>query len=134
VTLNNGQREWASLSNVDLRNEKVTSHFMTLSIIRDGKWFHLARYFDVDYTRRGSSVLSAFLGFPVQQIFPVRYDIGPYVIGARIPTVGLILEEPEAQSARALDAVCSVPGLRSARLLPLRRFAGLSLGFGHDLG
>ncbi len=94
VTLSNGQRQWADLSNIDLHNEKATSHFLTLSITKNGKWFHLARYFDADYARRGPSALSAFLELPVQEIFPISYDISPFVRQAVIPTSGVIPAEP----------------------------------------
>ena len=94
VILNNGQKQWADLSNIDLRNEKATSQFLVLSVTRRGKWFTLARYFDVDYAERGPLALSNFLDLPIHNVFPIRYDISPYVIRAGIPTTGLILEVP----------------------------------------
>jgi hypothetical protein len=95
VTLSNGQKCWAELSNIELRNAKATSHFLVLSVVRGPKRFHLARYFDVDYLKRGPVALSQFLGLPVQEVFPIAYDIGPYVTGATIPTTGLIREQPD---------------------------------------
>jgi hypothetical protein len=94
VTLSNGQRHWAELSNIDLHHERANSHFLTLSIAKHGKWFHLARYFDADYAHHGPSALSAFLDLPVGEIFPISYDIAPYVVGAKIPTRGVIMETP----------------------------------------
>ncbi len=97
VTLAKGQKQWATLSNIDLHNEKATSHFLTLSLTREGNWFHLGRYFDVDYAQRGPRALSAFLQLPVQEVFPIAYDIGPFVVGATIPTAGVIAQEPVAR-------------------------------------
>src|SRR5437016_2287797 len=49
VALGDGQKQWATLSNIHLKNQSATSQFLTLAITKNGKWFHLARYFDVDY-------------------------------------------------------------------------------------
>jgi len=94
VTLSNGQQQWASLSNISLANSTATEHFLTVSVLRASKWFHLARYFDVDYHQRGPLALAAFLDLQVAEVFPIRYDIGPFVVGARISTSGMIPKEP----------------------------------------
>src|SRR5947209_7640784 len=49
VRLRNGKTCWAILGNIDLSNGRSTEHFLTLSIERNGQWFDLARYHDVDY-------------------------------------------------------------------------------------
>jgi hypothetical protein len=97
VILSNGHKQWGNLSNIDLHNEKATSHFLTFSVTREKKWFHLARYFDVDYAQRGPRALSAFLQLPVEDIFPIAYDIGRFVTGSTIPTAGLISQEPQTR-------------------------------------
>lgn len=97
VTLNNGQGRWAALSNIDLHNETSTSQFLTLSVMRGDKWFFLARYFDVDYGQRGPIALAAFLGLPLREVFPISYEITRFVVGATIPTAGLIREVPLAR-------------------------------------
>jgi len=75
VRLKNGTTRWAVLSNIALTNPKKTKHFLAVWIENHGKWFELARYFDVDYKRRGPQQLAAFLGLSVEEIFPMSYDI-----------------------------------------------------------
>lgn len=94
VSLNNGLQVWAQLSNIDLKNQKATSQFLLLNIQAAGRWFCLARYFDVDYVRRGPTALAQFLGMPVEEVFPISYDIAPFVVGAQIMTAGQIPREP----------------------------------------
>ena len=100
VTLRNGQKCWAELSNIEMKNARATSHFLVLSIVRGQQRFNLARYFDVDHVKRGSVALSQFLGLSVHEVFPISYDIGPYVTGAAIPTSGLIKEQPDERLSR----------------------------------
>jgi hypothetical protein len=71
-----------------------------MSVFHENIWFHLARYFDVDFAQRGPAALSSFLGFPEKEIFPILYDITPYVIRAKIPTTGFISENPEVRLSR----------------------------------
>ena len=101
VSLNNGLEAWAQLSNVDLKSDKGTSQFLLLSIQRAGRWFCLARYFDVDYARRGPTALAQFLGLSVHEVFPVSYDIGRFVVGARISTAGQIPQESPLRLSQA---------------------------------
>lgn len=101
VSLNNGLQAWAQLSNIDLKNEKTTSQFLLLSVERAGKWFCLARYFDVDYARRGPTALAQFLGLSVHEVFPIAYDIGRFVVGARISTAGQIPQEAPVRLSQA---------------------------------
>ena len=62
VQLANGDRLWAIMSGVSLRDPRSTRHFLTLSIEKDGGWFHLARYFDVDYAARAPVSWLTFSG------------------------------------------------------------------------
>jgi hypothetical protein len=71
VLLASGREVWALIGNVDSTNPRLTEHFLTLSIEREGKWFHLARYHDCDYAERGPDALAQFLGVPVTDIFPI---------------------------------------------------------------
>jgi hypothetical protein len=94
VQLANGRKVWAELSNIHLHNERSTSQFLTLSVFRDSERFNLARYFDVDYSRRGPNALANFLGLHATEVFPIKYEISKYVTGATIRTSGEILAEP----------------------------------------
>ena len=54
---------------------------VTLRIHRDGAWFDLARYFDPDPVERGPEALAHFLGLPVDEVFPISFDVREYVEG-----------------------------------------------------
>jgi hypothetical protein len=101
VRFRNGQEHWATISNIDLQNQRATSQFLLLSVVEEGQWFHLARYFDADYDERGPAGLARFLKLPVQEVFPISYDFGGLVACASIRTSGLIREEPDERLSRA---------------------------------
>ena len=61
VRLASGVEAWALLSNISLDDPLVTQHFLTALIEKSGAWFGLARYFDVDYEKRGATQLATFL-------------------------------------------------------------------------
>src|SRR5262249_37701259 len=71
VVLANGRKVWALIGNVDATNPRLTTHFLTLSVERDGRWFHVARYHDFDYEERAPEKLAAFLGLAVNEVFPI---------------------------------------------------------------
>ena len=71
ITLSNGRRVRAMISNIDTTSETLTEQFMTLSVENDGNWFHLARYHDFDYTQRGPEQLAQFLGLGADDVFPI---------------------------------------------------------------
>lgn len=75
VSLANGEQRWAVLGNINLANPKRTKHFLTIWIENRGKWFEMARYFDVDYKRRGPQQMADFLALPLTAVFPITYDI-----------------------------------------------------------
>ena len=79
VQLRNGLNVWATLSNISLGSKRITDQFLCLSVERDGQWFEMARYFDVDYERRGPQQLAEFLKTPIDGIFPIDYDISRFV-------------------------------------------------------
>lgn len=62
VVLANGAAVWAIIGNVDASNPRSTEHFLTLSIEREGKWFELARYHDVDFEKRGAAAVGEVPG------------------------------------------------------------------------
>lgn len=93
--LSSGQPVWCLLSNVALQDERKTHQFLAVTIYRDdGAPFDLARYFDVDYSRRGPDALSAFLSLPVDQVFPIAYDISAWADGLPEVVTGSIRREP----------------------------------------
>jgi hypothetical protein len=76
VSLRSGCREWAGLlGNVELNDPRSSREFAIISVWRDGTWFHLARYFDVDFERRGPEQLAEHLGLRIGDVFPLRYDL-----------------------------------------------------------
>lgn len=81
VRLANGKDVWAILSNVCLDDPNEAQEFLGVSIERDGEWFYVARYFDSDYEDRGPEQLAAFLGLPVNDVFPITYDISDLAVG-----------------------------------------------------
>jgi hypothetical protein len=93
VKLNNGIFCWAILGNINLSNKLSTEHFLTLSLERNGGWFDLARYHDVDYSRRSAMQLSKFLSFSVDEVFPIKYDISAIAVGIQEVIVGEIVAE-----------------------------------------
>jgi hypothetical protein len=50
VRLANGLEVWGYFGNFDVTDPRATRHFLSLSIERNGRWFHLARYQDFDFT------------------------------------------------------------------------------------
>jgi hypothetical protein len=82
LTLANGHRLLALLGNIDLADPVTTEHFLTITVFyRSGERFDLARYHDVDYERRGPAALAAFLGLPLEAVFPIRYDVSDIASG-----------------------------------------------------
>jgi hypothetical protein len=63
VSLANGTGAWALHGNVVALSPRETLHLLTVSVERDGRWFHLARYHDFDSADRGPAALARFLGF-----------------------------------------------------------------------
>jgi hypothetical protein len=109
VRLANGTHVWGLLGNVDARNARLTEHFLTLSVFRDGRWFMLSRYHDFDYAENGPGALARFLELPVDQVFPIAYDIRAYANGDSAALVGEIREEPRERLSRAEIIAMAVP-------------------------
>ena len=101
VELADGTMVWALLGNIDTENPAFFEHFMTLSIESRGGWFHLARYHDYDYDERGPAKLSEWLNKPVEQVFPIAYDIRHVFNGESGALNGKIETEPNGKLTRA---------------------------------
>jgi len=112
VVLSCGQQVWALIANVEAGDARRTEHFLTLSVERDGRWFHLARYHDFDYELNGPQGLSRFLGRPVDDVFPISYDLRPYAEGDAAALTGEIRENPRERLSRAEIIAMAVPRLQ----------------------
>src|SRR5450756_757215 len=101
VRLANGLQVWGLFGNFDVTNPRATQHFLTLSIERGGKWFHLARYQDFDFTARGPEALARFLGLGVDDVFPITVDVRRYVQGNPAALTAIVLKEPQEKRTHA---------------------------------
>jgi hypothetical protein len=109
VELADGTMAWALLGNIDTGNPAFSKHFLTLSVESNGDWFHLARYHDYDFDERGPAKLSEWLGKPVEQVFPIAYDIRHIVKGEFVTLKGKIEKEPSEKLTRAEIIALAVP-------------------------
>ena len=100
VRLANGSLRWALLGNVEPINARMTMHFLTLSLERDGTWFHLARYHDFDYAERGPDALASFLNLPLEDIFPIVYDLRHLALGDPAVLAGAVPQTPRERLSR----------------------------------
>jgi hypothetical protein len=94
VRLANGTRVWALITNVDLNDARMNQQFLEIAVFRNTEKFWLARYHDVDYESRGPDALAAFLHLPVDDVFPIFYDLRPVVAGNPIILAGSITRQP----------------------------------------
>ena len=101
VRLANGDSVWALISNVDVKNARLSEHFLTISIERNSIWFHLPRYHDFNYGTHGPKALAEFLGLNVNEVFPISYDLTNYAIGDVAALSGKIFESPRERLTRA---------------------------------
>jgi len=91
LTLANGQTKFGVLSNVVLQDARRTAQFLLVQFMEGQEWFPLERYFDVAYDQHGPTALAEFLDLPLDQIFPLSYDISsvarglPEVVRGTIP-------------------------------------------------
>jgi hypothetical protein len=101
IRLANGSNVWALIGNVDSSNARSTQHFFSLSVFNKGRYFTMARYHDFDYDERGPQALAAFLGLPVEEVFPISYDITRFSVGELAALLGTIEKEPREKLTRA---------------------------------
>ena len=109
VRLANDAEVWALIGNVDASDPRSTQHFLTLTVFRDGRWFDLARYHDVDAHRRGPQALAEFLGLPIDQVFPISYDLSRLSKGDPAALIGTIEKEPRERLTRDQLIALAVP-------------------------
>lgn len=109
VRLANGTSCWAMLSHIDAQNPRLTRHFLSAAFHKDGKWFLLSRYHDIDYEQRGPAALAEFLNLPVDAIFPITYDIRSVATGDPAALAGAITLEPEEKLTRDQIIALAVP-------------------------
>jgi len=100
---------WGLLGNIDATSAEKTSHFLSVSVLSGGRWFHLARYHDLDRDERGPEALAAFLGLTVPQVFPLAYDISNCCIGLADVVTGTVPVEPPVRLSRAELIALAVP-------------------------
>jgi hypothetical protein len=94
VRLANGQSVWAIILYLDAKDPRKSEQFVVLRIEKDGHWFDLARYWDLDYSTNSPEALSRFLGLPIDEVFPIAYDVTNYVDGKRTALTGTVEREP----------------------------------------
>jgi hypothetical protein len=109
VKLANGMLFWAIIGNVDIANQVLTEHFLTLSIYNNHEWFNLARYHDLNYNENGPIALSKFLDMRLDDIFPISYDIRSLVVGKPPFLDGLIHKESVNKLSRDEIIALAVP-------------------------
>jgi hypothetical protein len=109
VRLANGTCVWGVLGNVDASNARLTEHFVTLSVFRNGRWFTLSRYHDFDYAENGPDALARFLSLSVEEVFPIAYDIREYAKGDPAALAGQIYKDPRERLSRAEIIGMAVP-------------------------
>lgn len=107
--LANGAFVWSLIGNVDLSNARMNDHFLTITVEKDGKWFGLARYHDFDFSERGPLALSQFLEIPIDEIFPITYDLRKLVRSESAMLRGQILKEPRERLSRSEIIAMAVP-------------------------
>lgn len=109
VTLADGTPRWALFGNIDPNDPRLTEHFLTMSLFVRNRWFHLARYHDFDARRRGPAALAASLRRPVGAVFPIAYDLRPYVRGDYPSLAGAITARPRERLSRSAIIALAVP-------------------------
>lgn len=95
VTLANGATVVASLGNVECNDAFRTSVFLAAFFHKPGEMFHFNRYHETDDDDEGPKALAKFLGYAVEEIFPVAYDISHMAVGDPHVLKGTILLHPE---------------------------------------
>ena len=111
ITLAGGETRLGLLGNVSLTEPTLNEQFLTLSVWSEtGKRFDLARYHDVDYSRRGPTEFAAFLALPLASVFPIRYDISVVALGSPTCVRGQIPFEPRSKLSRTELVTLAIHG------------------------
>jgi hypothetical protein len=69
----------------------------------------LARYHDFDYAERGPEALARFLSLPVEEVFPIAFDIRAYAHGDPHALCGSVRQELRERLSRAEIIAMAVP-------------------------
>jgi len=101
VRLANGLRVWALLGNIDAMDPRQTQHFLSISVFHGEQRFSLARYHDFDSNVRGPQAPAGFLGLPLDEVFPIFYDVSQVCAGESAALAGTIEKEPQEKLTRA---------------------------------
>ena len=109
VRLANEQVAWAMLFNVDLTDLRKTEHLVQLRIEHNGRWFRLARYWDVDAESNGPNALAELLGIPVDEVFPIHYALTGVARGLASVIKGQVPKEPRERLPRDEVITMCVP-------------------------
>ena len=94
VRLANGSQFWAMIENITTNNPQSTAHFIVLCVVKDGRRIFLGRYFDPWYDDMSPENFAKSLGMNVDDVFPISYDVQPYVEEQSPSHTGLIPKEP----------------------------------------
>jgi hypothetical protein len=100
VRLANGERLWATIQNIFPKNPHKTRHLLSLSLRHDGHWVPLDRYHDVCLRLFGPEPLAKKLGLPLNQVFPIAYDVRSCVVGDPLALRGIIEADPKDKLSR----------------------------------
>ena len=92
-----------ALGNIDERDARATEQFALLKVFHDGRSFMLARYHDIffDAASNGPEALARFLQLPIDEVFPISFDLRALVLGAPAALVGAIHKEPRERLTRS---------------------------------
>jgi len=101
LRLRNGQVLPGLLAGVDLQDAFRNQQLLGLSIWHEDRWFHLVRSYDHEFAKMGPAALAARLGLPVEQVFPIVYDISGWAKGLPDVVRGEVTPEPEPRLSEA---------------------------------
>jgi hypothetical protein len=101
LRLRNGQVLPGLLGGVSLQDAFCNQQFLGLSIWHDNGWFHLVRRHDSDFPAMGPAALAARLALPLEQVFPIAYDISGWARGLPEVLRGEVTPEPEPRLSNA---------------------------------
>ena len=73
---------------------------MTLTVFSGDRRFYLARYHDIGRLENGPGRLAAFLQLPIDQVFPISYDVRASCVGNPASLRGIIRAEPRDRLTR----------------------------------
>jgi hypothetical protein len=110
VRLANGQSVWSMMEGIHQSDPFRTRHLLQISIYKD-RWFHLARYHDPELSMYGPDQLAAFLEVPINEVFPITYDVRSLCIGNPRALAGTIEAEPDEKLSRSEIIRLIVDGL-----------------------